>query len=351
MRKAGRELVGPCPHCGGRDRFRVTAKGGAFCRQCAPDGKAGADALRRLIEAAGFDWPENAPGDPSERRRAPDTKFGPDDTRKGGKAAQGRSGAESRAVRGQPAGQSDTSSPRIDRAAAIWAASVAADATPARRYLAGRLAWPPDGIGPDLPASVRWIPASAWPRPGPGLPGLPREAAGAILFRLGDPVRGVQAEALTAEARRIAPKRWRKTVGDRAPFDAGGAGPDIVLAEGQVTALACRWLHPGARCFALAGPLDKAEIAMREIAPHGPPAAVTIEADGDLAGVRGARRARDAIPGARVVWRRTGDAADELAVEVGERVALIQESGSTEAEAIRIAWRDRLAGLTANPTP
>ena len=39
--------------------------------------------------------------------------------------------------------------------AQLWARSVPADATPGRLYLALRLAWPPHGIGPELPAAVR----------------------------------------------------------------------------------------------------------------------------------------------------------------------------------------------------
>lgn len=36
----GGEFAGPCPFCGGRDRFRVQPKTGLwFCRQCSPDGR------------------------------------------------------------------------------------------------------------------------------------------------------------------------------------------------------------------------------------------------------------------------------------------------------------------------
>ena len=254
-----------------------------------------------------------------------------------------RRDGESRAARGQPDGQSDETAPRIAFAAAIWGAGVRADDTPARRYLAGRLAWPPLGIAPDLPAGVRWIAGSDWPRD--GWPRLPREAAGAIVFRLGEPLRGVHVEALSAEAVRVAPKRWRRTVGVRTVFDAGGEGPAFALAEGPVTALACRWLYPGSRCFAAIGSLDTAAETIREIAPLDPAAGGVIEADADETGDRGARAARDALPGARVVWRSSGDAADELAGEIGERLAICEESGATPDEALRIAWAGFGAGL------
>ncbi|MCY4502262.1 MAG: hypothetical protein OXE57_11950, partial [Alphaproteobacteria bacterium] len=41
LQRRGGELVGPCPACGGTDRFRVTRRGGFFCRQCCPDRNAG----------------------------------------------------------------------------------------------------------------------------------------------------------------------------------------------------------------------------------------------------------------------------------------------------------------------
>ena len=52
--------------------------------------------------------------------------------------------------------------PTADAAAAILAAAVPADDTPARAYLASRGTWPPAGSGPDLPAVVRWLPPSTW---------------------------------------------------------------------------------------------------------------------------------------------------------------------------------------------
>ena len=49
-------------------------------------------------------------------------------------------------------------SPTGNVAAAILAAAVPADDTPARVYLARRRTWPP--AGPALPAAVRWLPPS-----------------------------------------------------------------------------------------------------------------------------------------------------------------------------------------------
>ena len=57
--------------------------------------------------------------------------------------------------------------PTADVAAAILAAALPADNTPARAYLASRGTWPPAGSGPDLPAVVRGC-AETWAANVPG---------------------------------------------------------------------------------------------------------------------------------------------------------------------------------------
>ena len=51
LQRHGDEWHGPCPACGGDDRFRVLPDGSAFCRQCAP---AGGKPFADLLRAAGF---------------------------------------------------------------------------------------------------------------------------------------------------------------------------------------------------------------------------------------------------------------------------------------------------------
>jgi hypothetical protein len=42
LKRQGRELVGPCPRCGGTDRFAVNIRKQVWnCRHCKPDGIAG----------------------------------------------------------------------------------------------------------------------------------------------------------------------------------------------------------------------------------------------------------------------------------------------------------------------
>ena len=196
---------------------------------------------------------------------------------------------------------------------------------------------------PNLPAAVRWLPAGAAPGPCEGWPGLPGEAAGAIVFAFTrgscpDPA-AISLEALTGDGARMA-DRWRRTIGKKtgALFDAGGAGPATVLAEGEVSALACRWLHPGARCLATGGSSGLAAIQPAMLAAGRP---ILIEADGDKPGRNAAREARDRLPGATVTWRSSDDPADDLAAYIGERAAIIGEAVPAD-EALAAAWHDLL---------
>ena len=70
----------------------------------------------------------------------------------------------------------------------LWAAAVPADDTPARAYLAGRSVWPPDGIGPGLPAPVRWLPRGAVRRDvAADWYDVPEHTAGAIVYAFRQP--------------------------------------------------------------------------------------------------------------------------------------------------------------------
>lgn len=47
--------AGPCPHCGGKDRFSISIRKGAFlCRQCMPKGGGGAISLVMFLDGCGF---------------------------------------------------------------------------------------------------------------------------------------------------------------------------------------------------------------------------------------------------------------------------------------------------------
>ncbi len=120
---------------------------------------------------------------------------------------------------------------------------------------------------------------------------------------------------------------------------APGGGPLIVLAEGPVTALACGWQHPEARCLSTGGmeglrSIDPAALDLPE-APR-----IVIEADGGRAGRMAAAAARDVLPSAHVIWRREGDTADDLADDLAERAAIVEFDGGTDRKtAEAAAWQ------------
>ena len=95
LRRVGGQLVGPCPVCGGDDRFYVTAQGAAFCRHCCPDG-GNAEAVKALFAAAFGDGGRHNGGPPPERKPTPPTP-----SRTQPKAL--RIIRESRAIEGSPA--------------------------------------------------------------------------------------------------------------------------------------------------------------------------------------------------------------------------------------------------------
>ena len=250
--------------------------------------------------------------------------------------------------RPNPEQTGETASPdaaRIAGAARIWDAAIRATGTPAHRYLAERFAWPRNG--PALPSSVRWLPVDRAPPTDRAASwfGLPDGAAGAVVYRFdrrGGALGAVQCEALDADAGRLRPQRWRRTTGSMAGgfFEAApGGGPLIVLAEGPVTALACGWQHPEARCLSTGGmeglrSIDPAALDLPE-APR-----IVIEADGGRAGRMAAAAARDVLPSAHVIWRREGDTADDLADDLAERAAIVEFDGDTDRKtAEAAAWQ------------
>ena len=117
-----------------------------------------AGALAWLVDArliappAGADARPAAPARPAAARVSAPIR---PESAESGPAAPG-SPPESSVRRPDGAGAAPTAAV----AAAILAAAVPADDTPARVYLADRGTWPADG--PPLPAAVRWLPPGAW---------------------------------------------------------------------------------------------------------------------------------------------------------------------------------------------
>lgn len=284
LRRIGSELSGRCPSCGGEDRppsrggrsdrFYVRADGRAYCRRCCPHGR-DPEALRRIVEAAGFPWPGADPSAPGRRSPA----------------------AARRAESAPPPPQPDP------RPAELWRRCANPEGTPAAAWIRRRTGWPADR---ELPReSVRWMPPSLARREHP----LPRGCAGAAAYGFSrprrrdvmrGPVEAVQYEALDAGGRPLDP-RWRRCAGSKAGlvFELPGLGEggqlaELAVCEGELDAIALAWTLPDAERIRAAG--GTGGLALPACA--GPWDRIRIESDGDPAG-------REAASGLAAALRRT----------------------------------------------
>lgn len=143
LHRAGREWVGPCPECGGEDRFSINPDKGVYlCRRCEAKGDVIALVrwLRRMTLAQALDW-----------------LCGPLDT---GLSEAERQERKARFEKAEAARQADAERYRrqaIKAARAVWRASGLAEDTAVRAYLERR------GITrevlPVMPACLRFHPA------------------------------------------------------------------------------------------------------------------------------------------------------------------------------------------------
>ena len=245
---------------------------------------------------------------------------------------------------------------------AILRATVPADDTPARRYLARRWTWPFVGIGPDLPTTVRYVAAGDMPEQrredGTTYRILPAAAAGCVVFVLTDPANrrppAASLEAVTAEGRRLdwcGHKRWRRTYGSKTGlvFEARSAsGGDLWLVEGECDALALALCGHGGCVRSTAGTAGFRLEAVTD--PERRP--VVIIADDDAPGARVASRLRAELlkksnRGCAVHYMRDGDVADALAYWAEERAG-IRDDGEPNPDATWTAiavWEDMLTAI------
>lgn len=309
---------GPCPECGGKDRFHVEDRRGKAvvgCRGCM-DGQPMQARRQQFGKILRITFAGSSPAVPEAKPAPVDSEADRERQRK------------------------------IGMAGAIWSATEPADGTPAHVYLANRLAWPPDGTGPDLPEDCRWLARERAPPKDPAIDWyqLPQPSNGALVYafrtRAGD-LKAVSLEALDRDGY-LLPRRWRRTFGEKtgATFSAGGSGATLVLVEGEVSALAARWLHPASRIIATGG-----SPGLKAWRPGpGERGPFLIAADNDGAGRPAAGELADALETAghacNYMPSMAGDPADDLADTLAERIAIMRfESGMSEADATIAAWR------------
>ena len=337
LKPAGRgKWSGPCPLCGGVDRFHVESRadGGAItgCRGCI-DGLPQDSRRARFGELVRALWGGSGYSRTPERStRRPSLA----------KAARGATGPEQTA------------------AAQLWASAIP-DPGPVHRYLAARGIWP--SCEP-MPGTVRWVPADVLivARAFQGLPSA-NAIAGAMACALRLPGAGptsvpvaVHVEALTDDGRHTRP-RFRKDRGPKtgAAFivrasDMDGAGP-IHVAEGEADVLAIAWWRRVEAWGAggSSGVLPKLALPLlltgREI---------IIEADGDTSGRAAAGKLEAALKACgaavRVIrWPSGVDPADGLTADWrvirDERAAILEyehnvRRADAEQAAVDAAWAE-----------
>ena len=337
LKPAGRgKWSGPCPLCGGVDRFHVESRadGGAIigCRGCI-DGLPQVSRRARFGEIVRAVWAGSGDSRTSERST--------------------RRPSFSKAAR-------EATRPEQMAAAQLWASAIP-DPGPVRRYLAARGIWP--SCEP-LPGTVRWIPADELiaARAFGGLPNR-SSMAGAMVcaFRRpgADPASApvaVNVEALTNDGQHTRP-RFRKDRGSKtgAAFivqasGMDGAGP-IHVAEGEADALAIAWWRRVEAWGAAgsSGVLPKLALPLlltgREI---------IIEADGDTAGRAAAGKLEAVLKACgaavRVIrWPSGMDPADGLTADWrairDERAAILEyehnvRRADAEQAAVDAAWAE-----------
>ena len=316
LRKVGREWVGPCPRCGGHDRFHVGhGKRAAVVAGCRHGCGFPEIAVAVFGRDTASDWlPPHPLPRPVQRTSKPTTTISP------------------------------------TAVAVLWNQADECEGTPAAAYLRERLAWPPAGAGfPVIPEAVRWLPAAIVPR---SLGSLPDNAAGCIAFRFTrrlnseTVVVAIHLDALQSSDGRRTATRWRRSYGETAgavfqvPALVGGKILEtaVRIVEGESTALAAALLNPTENIRAAGGTSGLALAALEGLSSD---CRIVLEADGDAAGRKAAenlyRAARRAGFRVDVETRRDGDAADYLEEIVAEGLGLTKD--------LAAGWRRALTWL------
>ena len=319
---------GPCPVCGGRDRFWVAQGEATVLIQCSHGCR-----FAELVAALGLTDQPVEPKNAAARRRP----FTPTPT--------------TPARTAKPAVANGWSA-RVSR---VWAAASEPSGTPGARYLIDtRHVWTEDV---QLPPAVRWLSRDAAETlKGELWPPLPEDATGALVYRFAEPGEAetafVQLEAVDRLDQRR-PFVWRNRVGQRRCvkrpslygsergngrvfFAVRGDGVRVHLTEGPLDALALATL---AR-FQVQDLEGGAVHGVAGVATIGTPAChgarfVTLWPDGDTGAAVAARRVVELETAlrrpVRIMRQPPGhDLADEAAEVLLERGAIRNEGGEGE---------------------
>ncbi len=234
LKRVGQEWQGPCPNCGGRDRFHLRTRGDGFalfgCRGCIDEKSRDQrrDSFRRIMTRLEFDKMkygfQNIDTGSSFRKKSvyPDHQ-------------------EQEAI-------------TLSWLATIWLKGIGVESSPAGRYLSNRNCLPPAACKYNrTPMDIRWLSERDFAelertRPATVIWTWPR-AAGCLMcaLRTGHGhLKAISFEGLTGHGQLLR-KRWRKTLGKRKGswFQPWKGKRGTIIAEGECDALSLGWQYPG----------------------------------------------------------------------------------------------------------
>ena len=313
IKLSARHFAGPCPLCGGHDRFHVTQgikRTLIGCRGCI-DTEETTARRKRFGELLRLVFPELI-----NEQREHNTRV-----------IQGR---RTYTYNTNPPPRNDRPEPSPELPNTLWSLSLPIIDTPGETYLIKRHLWPPEKQSPfPIPDCIGWLSQEQTIKPEPGWAGLPKQIPGALIFnyRRGADITSVHLIGIKKDGNPLhAPHRpkWRCNAGS--PRGAYCIIPalsrvidnesSLIISEGITTALACSWLHPGYDSMSI-GSLtnaNKVEISFLEKYKR-----IIINTDGDenFAGHPLGLALYDRLNTLNqhpiIFYRTQGDAADEIA--------------------------------------
>ena len=347
-KKKGDELIGPCPVCGGTDRFHVRRRssGAALvgCRGCI-DGQPASVRSEQYVLICREVFGE----EPGENPFLPKVPAWP-----APKPPPAKAQTPSPVARPKPP---DRDQEAVVLAQRLWSAGKSPEAKPVRAYLNRRHVWPDLPDAPALPAeSMRWLAAAQGRQLLPlarGKSPWPEACAGVLMYAFKDVsgvVKAVSLEGLKEDGGFPPGNRFRRTYGRRlgAYFTPEETSGGLLLCEGELNALACISL----------GRLGRTEYQGREARAYGGTANLRAAAlsrkrnaqvlvDGDPGGMAAAEKMYRANPSIRVMVQPVKhDVASLLAEEIEERISICAiEQKISDKDAARVAW----AGMLDDP--